>query len=38
MELQNIAEKDEAGNILTTYVPSPDGRIDTIVRTYLGRS
>lgn len=32
MELQNIEEKDEAGTIISTYVSSPNGRIDTIVR------
>lgn len=35
MELQKIEEKDEAGTILATYVPAPDGRIDIIVSMYL---
>lgn len=35
MEAQNIEEKDEAGTTIATYVPSPDGRIDIIVRMYL---
>lgn len=35
MEFQYIKEKDEAGNTVATYLPSPGGRIDIIVRMNL---
>jgi len=35
MALQDIEEKDKAGTIVATYVPSLDGRIDIIVRMHL---
>jgi hypothetical protein len=34
MAAYEIVERDEAGNIISTYVASGEGRVDVIVRVY----